>query len=104
MCGIRKKKKISLRSRVVMRFLCSEDIVSSILTEGSKMIEKCENIRRVIKSPRLEIQYCSETGGDMGCGGFSDHCPVPELFKSIRGVPNSEITFIKDIPRTSKKR
>jgi len=67
------------------------------------MIEKCENIRRINKTPRIELQFCSANGKDMGCGGFSDFCPIPQMFKSIRGIPNGEITFMRDIPRTDTK-
>lgn len=33
----------------------------------------------------------------MGCGGFSDHCPIPKLFKSDRGIPNELVTFEKSM-------
>ena len=42
-----------------------------------------------------EIQRCIVVDKDMGCGGFSDWCKMPDRFVSQRGIPNDQITFPK---------
>lgn len=61
------------------------------------MIEKCDNFRRAFlpRPPLREVAWCTAKGTDMNCGGFSDHCPIPKMFKSERGIPNELVTFEK---------
>lgn len=66
------------------------------------MIEKCQNFRRAFSQnvpgrSVNEVSWCTVKGSDMQCGGFSDHCPIPDNFKSDRGIPNEQILFKRDI-------
>lgn len=61
------------------------------------IIERCENFRREQTIPRVstkrsfqvygEIQFCKVKGTDMGCGGYSDACPIPEKFSPRKRTP-----------------
>lgn len=68
------------------------------------MIEKCNEFRRVMKDnpAQGEIQLCSGRKQQVFCGGFSDCCPFPKFFKSVRGLPESQITFSFNVPKVSE--
>ena len=73
------------------------------------MIEKCIEFRRFLvgePSYKEEIQICNATGQVVSCGGFSDACEFPSLFKSVRGISNEEVTFpynLADIPQLEER-
>jgi hypothetical protein len=66
------------------------------------MIEKCQNFRRYINhtiaNPYNETQVCKAKGVNIDCGGFSDYCKYPKLFKPYRDIPMQDITFPYNIP------
>lgn len=73
--------------------------------EKEPHIKKCKNFRRSFSTgpPQQEVQWCTEKGTSMGCGGFSDMCPIPEKFIAIDGMPNEQVLFditqAKDLTR-----
>lgn len=54
-------------------------------------IEKCSQFRRFPEPG--SSQWCEASSSPTDCGGFSDYCPMPDLFKPIRNVPRESITF-----------
>ncbi len=68
------------------------------------MIEKCSNFQRFLTPVNTEGQVCLAQGVSIDCAGFSDHCKYPQSFKSIKGIPNSEIIFPNNIPSLEELR
>lgn len=59
----------------------------------NKHIEKCANFKRMMLNRKQEVQICKGKGRMVFCGGFSDGCHYPKLFRPDREVPQDRIIF-----------
>ena len=63
-----------------------------------RLITKCENFQRIRKSDRIELQICKAKGVAVSCGGWSDSCEYPELFKAVPRDEKNEARARKIFP------
>lgn len=62
------------------------------IVENNMGIERCANFR-CLPGSSGPVDICVPKGIDTHCGGYSDACPIQEVFISQRDVPRETIVF-----------
>ena len=59
---------------------------------GERLLSKCLNFQRTVDGI-WDKQLCKAVNEEVSCGGFSDGCKYPNLFRSAEHLSREKIEF-----------